>query len=180
MNKEFSEICSELSNVSNNLTDKKVAEIIKLIFKSKRIFLSGEGRSGLMIKAFANRLSQIGLQVHVVSEITAPAIGFNDLLIFNSASGSSTFLNSQAKNAREAGSKIISFTSDKTAPLSQNSDMVILIDAPTKDKINGSIQPMGSLYEQASLILFDSLILKAIKQDFITTAKLRSLHSNLE
>ncbi|WP_317695768.1 6-phospho-3-hexuloisomerase [Xylocopilactobacillus apis] len=180
MTNEYIQICTELSGVSSNLTDEKANEVLKLIFNSNKIFLSGEGRSGLMVKAFANRLTQMGLNVHVVTEITAPAIGSEDLLIFNTASGKSEFLISQAKSAIKVGAKLVTFTANKDSVLSQKSDAVIVIDAQTKDEEQGSLQPMGSLYEQTSLLVFDSLMLRALNMGLVTNTKLRSTHSNLE
>lgn len=180
MIKEYAKICAELNSVNSSLNDKKAEKILELIFNARKIFLSGEGRSGLMIKALANRLTQVGLQVHVATEVTAPAISKNDILIFNSASGNSVFLNSQAKSAVDLGAKVITFTANMESELCQKSDVVTLIDAQSKDENRGSIQPMGSLYEQATLLLFDSLILKAIKDRKVTNKQLRSAHSNLE
>lgn len=180
MIEEFSQICAELSTVTCNLSDQQAQNVLNLLFSAKRVFLSGEGRSGLMIRALANRLTQINLNVHVASEITCPAINTNDLLIFNSASGKSLFLISQAKSAQKAGAKVITFTANSNALLAQNSDIVININAQTKDEKQTSMQPMGSLYEQTSLLLFDSLILKALHANLISTTQMRSVHSNLE
>ncbi|MCO6532164.1 6-phospho-3-hexuloisomerase [Lactobacillus sp.] len=180
MIKEFAQICTELTTINYDLSEQKARKILQLIFSAKRVFLSGEGRSGLMIRALANRLTQAGLQVHVVSEITCPAINAEDLLILNSASGTSSFLLGQAKSAKHVGATILTFTAKRTTPLSQTSDEVIVIEAQTKDTNQNSVQPMGSLYEQASLLLFDSLILKALHANLITTRQLRDTHSNLE
>lgn len=177
---EFNQICTELNVVRSNLTVDKAEAILKLIFQAHQVFLSGEGRSGLMVKALANRLTQVGLEVHVTTEITSPAIGKGDVLIFNSASGKSAFLISQAKSAKSLGAKVITFTAKEYAPLNESSDLIIGINAQSKDENLGSIQPMGSLYEQASLLIFDSLILKALNNGLVTNKQLRSTHSNLE
>lgn len=180
MIEELKQIIQEIDKTSCDLNDNKADKILNLIFKSKSIFLSGEGRSGLMINALANRLTQIGLHTHVVTEITSPAISSEDLLIFNSASGTSDFLISQAKEAINQKVKIITFTSSSNSILSKKSNLIVTIDAQSKDENEGSIQPMGSLYEQMSLLLFDSLILKAIHKGLVTPTKLRATHSNLE
>lgn len=57
---------------------------------------------------------------------------------------------------------------------------MIIINAQSKDSYTGSIQPMGSLYEQYSLLLFDTLILRMLKKGYINAHKLREMHSNLE
>ena len=177
---EFDQIISELSKINCGLTNEKADQILKMFLNAKSIFLSGEGRSGLMINALANRLTQFGLSVHIVNEVTAPAIGKDDLLIFNSASGKSSILISQEESAKKANAKIIVFTANKKALLSQKSDVSILIDAQDKDIAGSSIQPMGSLYEQASLLLFDSLVLRALHNNLVTVSQLRSVHSNIE
>ncbi|MDF7639566.1 SIS domain-containing protein [Lactobacillus sp. ESL0791] len=180
MLREFKQVTAELNSVESDLTDEKAQQILEMIFSANRIFLSGEGRSGLMVKAFANRLTQMGLLVHVVTEITAPAITKNDLLIFNSASGSSSFLIAQSKSARKQKAKILTFTAATDSALSKNSDLVVRINTQSKDQIGNSVQPMGSLFEQTSLLLFDCLSLKALNEHIVTSTSLRSTHSNLE
>ncbi|RMC56914.1 6-phospho-3-hexuloisomerase [Lactobacillus sp. ESL0261] len=177
---EFDQIINELGNIHCDLTNEKADQILRMFLNAKSIFLSGEGRSGLMINALANRLTQFGLRVHLVTEITAPAIGKDDLLIFNSASGKSSTLISQEESAKRAKAKIIVFTANKKAPLNQKCDVAVLIEAQDKDTTGSSIQPMGSLYEQSSLLLFDSLVLRALHTNLITVSQLRSVHSNLE
>lgn len=177
---EFENIIDEIKRTTSSITADKADRIIQLILKSKRVFLSGEGRSGLMISGLANRLTQIGLDTHFSSEITAPAISKDDILIFNSASGTSSLLNSQAETAKKIGTSIITFTADENSPLAKKSDWVIKIDAQSKDSYQGSIQPMGSLYEQYSLLLFDALILRMLNKDYINSHELRQKHSNLE
>lgn len=177
---EFKAISNELQHTSCSLTVNKMDEIIQIILNAKTLFLSGEGRSGLMIAGLANRLTQIGLDTHLSSEITAPAISKNDVLIFNSASGTSTLLNSQAETAKKLGALIITFTTNENSPLAKKSDKTIIINAQSKDSYIGSIQPMGSLYEQYSLLLFDTLILRMLKKGYINAHNLREMHSNLE
>ena len=46
------------------------AYLIDAIDRSPSVFLSGAGRTGLMVRAFGMRLAQMGLRVHVVGETT--------------------------------------------------------------------------------------------------------------
>lgn len=93
----ITKIINELSNIPEPLRDKERKRVIKLIHDSKHIFVSGSGRSGLMVDGFANRLLQLGLSVSVVGEITSPHTHSNDLIIFNSASGQSEKMIAQVK-----------------------------------------------------------------------------------
>ena len=58
--------------------------------QSERIFLAGAGRSGLALKSFAMRLTQLSKQAFVVGETTTPAITASDLLVIASSSGETT------------------------------------------------------------------------------------------
>ncbi|MCZ3932969.1 6-phospho-3-hexuloisomerase [Lactobacillus gasseri] len=180
MIKEFKDITNEIVATTTSLSKADMNQIINMLFSAKQIFLSGEGRSGLMIAAFANRLTQLGLNSHVSSEITAPALSNGDILIFNSASGTSALLNSQAKVSQQLGVEILTFTVNNNSPLAQKSDVVVTINAQSKDDYNGSIQPMGSLFEQCSFLIFDSIILHILNQNHLSSKKMRQMHSNLE
>lgn len=80
-------IIEELDRSSKTIAPEKLQEVIKKIKEHKRIFVYGTGRSGLMLKAFAMRLMQIGLNSYVVGETTTPSVQEGDLLIVASASG---------------------------------------------------------------------------------------------
>lgn len=173
-------ILEELGNVPNPFDDQQVFNIISLIHQSKHIYLSGAGRSGLMIRAFANRLVQLGKSVSVVGEISAPRTQPNDLIIFSSASGQSSNLVSQAKSAQSFGLKSLLFTTAPSAPLSQYVDTVVQVQAQSKYSETVSSQPMGALYEQYSLLLFDSIVLEYMKAFDINEETMRNNHAVIE
>ena len=62
-------IISEISSVLEEIDENTVEEIITEILKANKIFIVGAGRSGLVGKAFAMRLMQIGFKVYVLSLI---------------------------------------------------------------------------------------------------------------
>ena len=64
-----------------------VTQLAKSLLDCHRVFVVGEGRSGLAIQMAAMRLMHLGLEVHVVGEVTAPSIETGDLLIACSGSG---------------------------------------------------------------------------------------------
>ncbi|AVH54882.1 MULTISPECIES: hypothetical protein [Streptomyces] len=60
------------------LVDDALESLAMTLRNAERIFVTGEGRSGLMAKAFAMRLMHLGLPVHVIGETTTPAVAQGD------------------------------------------------------------------------------------------------------
>ena len=54
-NQESDRILCELTRVSSQIDQAEVEDFLKLFDYERHIFLTGAGRSGLMIRAFANR-----------------------------------------------------------------------------------------------------------------------------
>lgn len=177
---ELTSILSELKQVPDPLMGKEVDKLVEHILNAKRIYFSGSGRSGLMVQAFANRLMQLGLTVSVVGEISEPRTRPGDLVIFNSASGNSSKLISQANIAKHNDVKIGVVTTDLFSPLAGLADIVIKIEAQSKLSKAMSFQPMGSLFEQMSLLLFDSISLKLMKIMDIDEKTMRENHADIE
>lgn len=177
---ELNKICQEINNVATNLDEETINKICQIIINSNHIYLSGSGRSGLMAAAFANRLLQLGLNVNVIGEISTPHTHTGDLLIFNSATGKSEKLLAQAKLANKNGVKMILFTIDYDCPLAQYCELIVKIDAQSKYQNNGSIQPMGALFEQYTLLIFDSIVLRLMKKLSISESQMKANHADIE
>jgi 6-phospho-3-hexuloisomerase len=132
------------------------------------------------MRAFGMRLMHLGKTVYVVDETITPSIAAADLLILGSGSGRTTCLLGVAEMARRQGAQIVLFTTDATSPLAELADHRIVIPAPSLREAEGSLQPMGSLFEQSLLILCDSLILKLVQRTGVDAAQMRERHANLE
>jgi len=66
------------------------AEVDRLcdeLLKARRIGCYGVGREGLMMKALCMRLMHLGLDAHVVGDMTAPPVGKGDLLLVSAGPG---------------------------------------------------------------------------------------------
>ena len=87
MNAKYPTIIEELRTVMYSIDDNAARELAELIDASPRIFLSGAGRSGLMVRAFAMRVMHAGKEVHVLGDVTTPSAKEGDLLIIASGSG---------------------------------------------------------------------------------------------
>ena len=131
------------------------------------------------MRALGMRLMHLGKTVYVVGETTTPSIAATNLLILGSSSGRTASLLAVAEMARHQGAQILLFTTDATSPLAELADHRIVIPAPSSLG-KGSLQPMGSLFEQALLILCDSLILRLMQRTGVDAAQMLERHANLE
>src|SRR5450631_1044356 len=78
---------AELGGVFAALAEDAANPLIEAILGARRIALYGAGREGLAIKGFAMRLFHLGLDAHMVGDMTTPSIGNGDLLIVTSGAG---------------------------------------------------------------------------------------------
>lgn len=173
MNKQ-SLIISELSALAGKIDHAKFIGLIDSITQAGHIFLAGAGRSGQMINAFANRLMHLGLSVSIVGEISAPHSRQNDLMIVGSGSGETRRLINQVETAKKNGVRIALITTAPASTLADLADCVVTIPA------SNSIQPMGSLFEQASLLTYDSIVLTLMDRLNETAQTMKQRHADIE
>ena len=174
-------IMDELNHSVKTLTDDDIIDLIQKIQQHKRIFVYGTGRSGLMLKAFAMRLMQLGLNSFVVGETTTPAVQKGDLLILASASGETESVNIMAKSALNQRIDLAIICASNTSTLAKLQTPNILLQSGTKfNKSQVSKQPLGSLFEQMLLIIFDTVILVMSKKQKSSNNDMAQRHARLE
>ncbi|PCK20712.1 6-phospho-3-hexuloisomerase [Bacillus pumilus] len=176
-------ILSELSEHSLAFQDEGAERLVTSILAARKVFVAGAGRSGLMGKSFAMRLTHIGIEAYVIGETNTPSFTEKDLLIVGTGSGQTETLLVLAKKARAIGGKIASFTLSAESPIADLSDEVILLSGAPKDQHEGShhtIQPMGSLFEQSLLLMYDAVILRLMEMEQLDTHTMYGHHANLE
>lgn len=169
-------ILSELTGVFHQLPADALQEAAEIVGQHNRIFVYGAGRSGLMLKAFAMRLAQMGKNVYVVGETVTPALEQGDLLFLASASGSTQSTCRYAKIAADLGADLFLISANENSPLSQIHPIQLLLSTSTKNRASGSAQVMGSLFEQSLLLLCDGII-AALPH---SGDAMRRRHANLE
>ncbi|MBN6206741.1 SIS domain-containing protein, partial [Ralstonia pickettii] len=118
---------------------------------SKKIYIAGTGRSGLIGKTFAMRLMHCGLNVYVVGETTTPSIENGDILIIISGSGNTDSLVLLANKANKAGASILLISTNKNSQIGEISSLVLTLPATTKNRVLkdtslATIQPLGSQF----------------------------------
>ena len=174
-------IIAELDRSSKSIAPEKIQEMIQKIKDHKRIFVYGTGRSGLMLKALAMRLMQIGLDAYVVGETTTPSVHEGDLLIVASASGETGSVCMTAQSAVKQGVDLIVISSAPESTLGKIQAPDIVIESATKFATSKvSEQPLGSLFEQMLLMVFDTVILEMSKEQEGSNDDMAHRHASLE
>ena len=154
------------------------------IIEKNRIFLTGAGRTSLIMKSFGIRLMHLGFDVYMVGDINTPTINKKDLLIVGSGSGETTSLVGISEKAKKLGVKIILFTINPSSSIGQLASLKLCIPGVSPKLKNNtkhkSVQPMGSLFEQSLFLTLETLILILMEKKKINSELMYNNHSNLE
>ncbi|MFC7319559.1 6-phospho-3-hexuloisomerase [Halobacillus campisalis] len=177
-------VAHEISQVLANTDEEQAIQLSKAIETAKRIFVTGEGRSGLMGKAFAMRLMHAGYDVYVTGETITPSIDKGDLLLAISGSGSTESICNYSEKAREQGAAVTAVTTNASSRLAASSHSVLTIPAATKKRLPeepDTIQPLGNQFDQSLHLLLDAIIIYTVNQSQKTTnEEMTGRHANLE
>ncbi len=176
-------IIAEIEQVIGKIDEKQIDAFANEILASSRVFVTGEGRSGLMAKAFAMRLMHLGLTVYVVGETTTPALQGSDALVAVSGSGTTAESVHIAQQAKELDCTIFVVSTNSASTLAKLATHTLIIPAATKWRRAGEIatqQPLGSLFDQGSHIALDAVCLDIANQKHISNEAARERHTNVE
>lgn len=173
-------IVEELESTFSQLENNVYQGFGQLVTQAPRVFVAGKGRSGFIANSFAMRLNQLDKVSYVVGETTTPSISNNDLFIIISGSGSTEHLRLLAEKADSIGTTIALITTKSNTKIGQLADLSVVLPAGTKHDAEGSMQPLGSLFEQSSLIFLDSVVLGLMSEDDIDETMMQQNHANLE
>lgn len=151
---------------------------------AKRVVCYGVGREGLMMRALAMRLYHMGLDAHVVGDMSCPPVGAGDLLVVSAGPGDFSTVRGLMGVARRDGARLACVTAQPGAALPAASDRVLVIPAQTMADDTGpavaSVLPMGSLFEGAQYLVFEMLVLMLRDRLGVAPDAMRARHTNLE
>lgn len=152
------------------------------LLAAHRIATYGVGREGLMMRALCMRLMHLGLDAHVVGDMTTPPVGSGDLLLVSAGPGDFSTVSALLGVARAAGARTAVVTAQPGGTAPRSADAVIHLRAQTMadDRGGTSVLPMGSLYEAAQLLFFDIVSILLRERMGQTMEGMRSRHTNLE
>lgn len=174
-------ILNELEANAKQINEQEVTRFVEYIMAAKHIFLLGTGRSGLVLRTFANRLLHLGFRVSFIGEISSPHSRKGDILILNSGSGETTSLISIAQKAKKEGLPVLLNTISIDSTLYKLSDATIVLPGQKKgDLTQVAVQPMGSSFEQLSFLLFDAIVLNLMERLNENNETMYNRHCDLE
>ena len=178
-------VCDEVQQCLGAISSPSLDEATSEISKARRVFLIGAGRSGLCIRGCAMRLMHMGKTVHVVGDVTTPAIGEGDLLIVGSGSGTTASLVTAAQKAKQLGARILLITINPASLIGRLADAVVRVPAPSPKAVEAeatirSVQPMGSLFEQCLFLVLDVLVMLQMHEHSVSSEDMFVRHANLE
>ena len=192
----FDGALDEIRTVLDAGADREADRLCGELLAAHRIATYGVGREGLMMRALCMRLMHLGLDAHVVGDMTTPHLGQGDLLVVSAGPGTFSTVNALLGVARDAGARTAVVTAQPDGPAPRSADTVIHLRAQTmaddlprkisdfsgtpEDRGGASVLPMGSLYEAVMLIFFDIVSILLRERTGQTMDGMRGRHTNLE
>jgi 6-phospho-3-hexuloisomerase len=167
---------TELGSVLHDVSEDQFRNTTRLIGETTKVFLTGRGRNGLAMKAFANRLMQIGKSAFLIGDILTPPVHRGNVVVIATGSGKTSALLTIADAARDHHAVVIAFTATADSPLAERADQLLVI--PTKAA--SSQQPLGTLFEQALGLVCDALVVNLMTALDVNDTAMLSRHANIE
>lgn len=178
------QVQEEISGAIAAIDPAEVKAIVQQIVEAECIFTVGKGRTGLQMQAFAMRLMHLGLDVHVIGEMTTPALKPGDLLLIGSASGKTVSIVAFAQAAGNVGANLAAITANRESPVAKAADTHLYIPAPShkKQKEEGiySVLPLGGLFELGLGMVLNVFVLQLMEELGVTAEEMAARHANLE
>ncbi|BDF35363.1 silent information regulator protein Sir2 [Lachnospiraceae bacterium] len=181
----YEQMLSEYRQVFEKLDQAAMREFIDEVERHDRIFLIGVGREGMATRAFAMRLMHMGKEIHWIWDDTTPSIGEGDMLIATLGDGCIGHINYICERAKEAGALLYVVTGSPSGNTARNvADKVFFVPAAVyrgTDDVVPSFQPMGNLFEQCLLMVFDIIVMTIVDETpGLTFERMSGRHRNVE
>lgn len=154
----------------------EIAATVEAVCSAKHVFVYGVGRSGLAARAFAMRLVQLGIDCYFIGETITPVVHEGDAVLIVSNTGATMSANQVANIARRVGATVISVTGIRGSKLAHASNTVLLLQT------NGGVEqarlaPLGTLFENACLVLLDGIVAQVMERLRQSEADMRARHA---
>ncbi len=175
-------IRAELDALIDRAAAQDLDSVADVVGSADRVFVHGAGRSGLALRMTAMRLMHLGLAVHVVGDVTTPAIAVGDVLLTASGSGTTGGIVRAAEAATKAGARVAAITTAADSPLVRLASASVVLPAAEKLDRSGSAsaQYAGGLFEQAVVLLGDAIFHALWQRGGQSADDLWPRHANLE
>ena len=153
-----------------------IASAVEIIGRAPVSFVYGAGRSGIIGRAFAMRLTQVGLTAYVIGESVTPIVRRGDAVVILSGAGESYSSIQTANIVRREGATLIVLTARPSSKLAHAANLLLPFEFP-EDPERPQLAPLGTLFEAAALALTDALIAEIMRARGETESTMRRRHA---
>jgi len=177
---------AEVGAVLTALPSANADRMCDAIVSANRIACHGVGREGLMMRGLCMRLMHLGLDAHVVGDMTIPPIGRGDLFLASAGPGHFSTIAALLGVATAAEATTCVVTAQPGGATSRQADIVIHLPAQTmaddRQTVDTptSLLPMGSLYEAVQFLFFELVVILLRERTGQHAEQMRARHTNLE
>ncbi|MBI4392260.1 MAG: SIS domain-containing protein [Euryarchaeota archaeon] len=154
-------------------------EFLSILEAAKEVFIFGRGRSGLVGRALAVRLSHLGIASYVVGETITPPVQRGDVVILLSGSGETFSVLVTARVAKDLGAKIVAITENASSSIGDLGDLVIEIPHERGGR-SREFAPLGTLFEASASLYLDGIVAELMRRVGETEDSMRTRHATLE
>jgi len=168
-----------LKALAKILSEDRSAEVnaaVELVTKAPKIFVYGVGRSGLVARAFAMRLVQLGLKCFFIGETITPIVEAGDCVLIVSNTGATMSAVQTANIARRVGATVVSVTGNRTSKLAHASNVVVTVREEAGPEVS-KYAPLATLFEEATLILLDGVVAQVMEKLGESESTMRARHA---
>lgn len=169
-------IAERVTAALDRLDPAAIASAVALLGRAPATFVYGAGRSGIIGRAFAMRLVQIGLTAYVIGESVTPIVRRGDVVFILSGRGESQSSIQTANIVRREGAELIVLTGRASSKLAHIATALLPLEFPD-DLERPRFAPLGTLFESASLRLTDALIAELLHVRGETEESMRRRHA---
>ena len=174
-------ILAEIDGVLTQVREEEAQAFEEAVLRAGTVFVTGEGRSGLLARCFAMRLMHLGLRSHAVGDTVTPHLSSGDVLIAVSGSGETRTTNLLAGLAADQGARVVALSSARDSALARKADLPVILPARSK-RADGhrSVQYGRTLFEQSAFLFLDTVALRLQRRLEVTAEQMDARHATLE
>ncbi|MFQ5908545.1 MAG: SIS domain-containing protein [Thermoplasmata archaeon] len=169
-------LVGHIESVFQGEFEEAVQEALSLLASAPKVFVYGVGRSGLVGKAFAMRMVQLGLRVFFIGETITPIVEPNDVVVIVSRTGQTMSAIQTANIVRRVGGHVIAVTAQPASKLGRAASLVVPIMEP-RDREAPRHAPLGTLFEESTFLFLDVLISLLMEKLGQTEEDMRGRHA---
>ena len=176
-------VTKETEAVLKGVSEDSVGPFVQGLDRAKRIFCAAHGRSGYVLRCFCMRLMHLGYGAFFAGETITPGITKEDVLVVCSGSGQTMWTYQWVRLASQLGASTYGVVGVEDSPIGRALDYSVFLPAGSKrdhPQDLKSIQPPGSLFEQAAFLLLETILLELYQGQGSDPGPLLDRHTNLE